>query len=142
LPGCLLPSFAAEGRGHQGSVLGPILICTSITDILAGLPNRLHLYAYDATLNASRKGDVDSCATTTHSLQYDLGTFSELSKRWQLNFNANKCESMVISTSRVDKSSKVNLILNNQPTFNKVEKPKCAGLTFGNKLSRAGPIVT
>ena len=79
----------------QGSVLGPLLFLLYINDIGAGVRSDLRLFADDCILYRQIKNTSD-----TILLQEDIDRLYSWSKKWQISFNAKKCQVVSISRKR------------------------------------------
>ena len=77
----------------QGSVLGPLLILVFINDIDEGLVSDILKFAADTKIFQSVSSERDCL-----SLQRDLTSLAEWSKRWQMEFNTSKCTVLHISS--------------------------------------------
>ena len=81
------PSRCACARRHFLSVLGPLLFVTYMNDLDDGVENWRSKYADDTKIGGAVDNEVDF-----QSLQRDLGHLEEWAERWQMEFNADKCE--------------------------------------------------
>ena len=70
----------------QGTVLGPLMFLIYINDIGDRVLSNLRLFANDCILYRTVTSLEDS-----KQLQCDLGSISEWSQLWQMNFNIRKC---------------------------------------------------
>ena len=70
----------------QGTVLGPLLFILYINDIAENTSSTIRLFADDCLVYKNIKSQSD---TTT--LQEDLNTMANWSKKWQMSFNPKKC---------------------------------------------------
>ena len=73
----------------QGSVLGPVLFLVYINDLVTDLECPTLLFADDAKILKEIKTDED-----IQAMQRDLVRLQEWSKKWLLDFNAEKCVTM------------------------------------------------
>ncbi len=73
----------------QGSVLAPILFLVYINDMPEGISSYMSLFADDAKLQRPIKTTKDC-----EALQKDLDKIWEWSKKWEMEFNVNKCHVM------------------------------------------------
>ena len=83
----------------QGTILGPLLFLLYINDITECVSSTVKLYADDTKIYREIIDPIIDCQL----LQNDLTNISEWARKWQLRFNADKCESLRITHSR-DKS--------------------------------------
>ena len=83
----------------QGTILGPLLFLLYINDITECVSSTVKLYADDTKIYRELADPI----IDSQLLQADLANLSEWACKWQLRFNADKCESMRITHSR-DKS--------------------------------------
>ena len=73
----------------QGSVLGPLLFLLFINDLAEQTSSTMRLFADDCVMYKSVK-TIQDCEV----LQNDLDQLHQWEKRWQLRFNASKCNIM------------------------------------------------
>ena len=73
----------------QGSVLGPLLFLLFINDLAEHTSSTVRLFADDCVMYKSVK-TIQDCKV----LQNDLDQLHQWEKRWQLRFNARKCNIM------------------------------------------------
>ena len=117
----------------QGSVLGPLLFLTYITD----MPNcinhsKLKLFADDALLYNQIKKPTD-----VNNLQSDLDNLITWSESWQMKFNPLKCETMRISRhTSIPSPIPHSYHINNTPLA-QVDTVKYLGIHIDDKLSFA-----
>jgi len=80
----------------QGSVLGPLLFLIYVNDLCDDLSSTGYLFADDATLFNSFKagGEVE----ISNTLNKDLNTIYEWTKKWKLQINAMKTSYVVFNT--------------------------------------------
>lgn len=83
----------------QGTILGPLLFLLYINDISEFLSSTVKLYADDTKIYR----EIIDPIKDSQLLQDDLNNLSAWARKWQLRFNADKCESMRITHLR-DKS--------------------------------------
>ena len=76
----------------QGSVLGPILFLFYINDLPDGLSSCVRLFADDTILYNS-SANIDA-------LQEDLTILENWEQKWDMSFNATKCEHILFSRKR------------------------------------------
>ena len=79
----------------QGTVLGPLLFLAYINDMPDGIQSTVKLFADNSLVyrKISNKGDCEE-------LQQDLDRLQEWEKKWQMAFNAEKCEICVLQTRK------------------------------------------
>jgi hypothetical protein len=70
----------------QGSVLGPVLFVIFINDMPQVVDSHIQMFADDAKLFSKVDNDEDIA-----TFQTDLNSLAEWAKKWQLQFNVNKC---------------------------------------------------
>ena len=112
----------------QGTILGPLLFLLYINDITESISSTVKLYADDTKIYREITDAIVDCQL----LQDDLSNLSEWACKWQLRFNADKCESMRIMHSR-DKSV-TNYFLSKP--LKDVDNFKDLGVTTTKDLSR------
>lgn len=89
-------SLGAVSSGvPQGTVLGPLLFSLYINDLPTRINSTIRMFADDCILYRT----ID-CINDSHRLQQDLDEFSSWSKSWQIDLNASKCKSMVVTNKR------------------------------------------
>ena len=79
----------------QGSVLGPLLFLTYISDLPNGLTSTVKLFADDTLLYGVVVEDSDC-----NNLQDDLNKLEIWQNEWQMQFNPSKCNIICISNSK------------------------------------------
>ena len=79
----------------QGSVSGSTLFLIYINDIAEGLNSTIRLFADDCILYREIKGQDDH-----HTLQKDLTEVFNWADKWQMSFNASKCQSLSITRKK------------------------------------------
>ncbi len=77
----------------QGSVLGPGLFNIYISDVEAGLNNRISKFGDD-----TKTGNSVLTDDNRHSLQEDLHKILAWSDRWEMPFNVDKCQVLQVGT--------------------------------------------
>ena len=80
----------------QGRILGPLLFLLYMNDITECISSPVKLYADDTKIYREISDPITDCRI----LQDDLNNLSKWARKWQLRFNADKCESMRITHSR------------------------------------------
>lgn len=88
------PSLVSSGV-PQGTVLGPLLFLAYINDMPEGIQSTVKLFADDSLLYRKISSKQD-CV----ELQQDLDRLQEWEKKWQMAFNAEKCEVLCISNKK------------------------------------------
>ena len=91
------PSPVSSGV-PQGTVLGPLLFIAYINDMPEGIRSThttVNLFADDIQLNRKICNKRD-CV----ELQQDLDRLQEWEKKWQMAFNADKCEVLCIENKK------------------------------------------
>ena len=111
----------------QGTILGPLLFLLYINDITECISSTVKLYADDTKIYREISDPITDCQV----LQDDLNNLSEWARKWQLRFNADKCESMRITHSR--DRSKTNYFL--EKPLKNVDNFKDLGVTITRDLS-------
>ena len=79
----------------QGTVLGPLLFILYINDIGEGTSSIIRLFADDALIYRKISSTPDAA-----TLQKDLNTLLEWSKKWQVRFNPAKCSLLRVTRKR------------------------------------------
>lgn len=82
----------------QGSVLGPFLFLLYINDICDDLVNHIRLFADDTSLYAIIDNNITN---VTNSLTNDLEHIVQWSKKWLVEFNANKTVNIDFSRKNI-----------------------------------------
>ena len=111
----------------QGTILGPLLFLLYINDITECISSTVKLYADDTKIYREIIDPIIDCQI----LQDDLNNLSEWARKWQLRFNADKCESMRITHSR--DRSETNYFL--EKPLKDVHNFKDLGVTITKDLS-------
>ena len=124
-------SYVISGT-PQGTFLGPLLFLLYINDITERISSTVKLYADETKINR----EINDSTRDYHLLQDDLNNLSDWARKWQLRFNADKCESMRITHSR-DKSE-TNYFL--EKPLKDVDNFKDLGVTITRDLSRGNHI--
>ena len=111
----------------QGSVLGPLLFLAFINDLPSRVKSRTGMFADDCLVDRKIKNQTDAQA-----LQEDLDSLQVWEREWQMEFNADKCEVIRITTKK-------NPIIYNyqihQTTLQSTEQAKYLGVTITPELS-------
>ena len=108
----------------QGSVLGPLLFIICINDLPIGMHNYCMMFADDTKIFGS-PGPV---------LQLDVDKASEWARKWQINFNTNKCK-VLHFTRQEDLAYEYRMPDNNTIcTITATNKDKDIGVIFYNNL--------
>lgn len=111
----------------QGSVLGPTLFLLYINDIADEVNSTMRLFADDSILYREIKGPKDQ-----EQLQKDLDTVFAWADRWQMSFNASKCQLLTIT--RKTKPHHHLYTVSNQ-AIERTSHHKYLGLTISSDLS-------
>ena len=90
--------WGSVGSGvPQGSVLGPTAFLVYINDLDIEIKNDILKFADDTKLFAAIRSDEDAVR-----LQDDVNKLYEWSKKWQMNFNVDKCKCVHIGRNNKD----------------------------------------
>ena len=119
-------SYVTSGT-LQGTILGPLLFLLYINNITEWISSTVKLYADDKEIFREINDPIRDCQL----LQDDLNNLSDWARKWQLRFNADKCETMRITHSR-DKSE-TNYFL--EKPLKDVDNFKDLGVTITKDLS-------
>ena len=111
----------------QGTVLGPLLFLVYINDMPECVKSEIKLFAEDSLLYR-RIQNIADC----HQLQEDLNKLQEWEQRWQMDFNADKCEVICITYKKRPLCS--DYTIHNQKLNIKTEA-KYLGVTISSDLS-------
>lgn len=84
----------------QGSVLGPLLFLCFINDLSSDIINKMRLFADDTCLYVSDNNLLNCLPYTDHDLQQ----ICDWASTWNVNFNATKTVSMLISRRKIPSS--------------------------------------
>ena len=79
----------------QGSVLGPLLFLIYINDIVVNIQSTIRLFADDCVLYREIR-DINDCKI----LQSDLNKLYTWQHKWQMKFNAKKCNIMHVTRKK------------------------------------------
>ena len=79
----------------QGTVLGPLLLLVYINDMPEGINSTVRLFADDSLVYTIIRSKEDQTI-----LQEDLRKLQEWERKWQMQFNADKCEVLRISNQQ------------------------------------------
>ena len=125
-------SYVTSGT-PQGIILGPLLFLLHINDTTEFISSTVKLYAEDTKIYREIKDPITDCQL----LQDDLNNLCDWALKWQLRFNADKCESMRITHSR-DKSETNYFLeksLKDLDNFKDLGVTITRGLSWGNHIS-------
>ena len=112
----------------QGSVLGPLLFLVYINNLPDVVHSFIKLFADDAKLYA-----VVNIARDATVFQNDLGSLTNWSEIWQINFNYDKCTHMHLGKDQ--EFSTFSMQQNGAPVIiNQVTVQKDLGVTINNKF--------
>ena len=120
------PSPVSSGV-PQGTVLGPLLFLAYINDMPECVRSEIKLFADDSLLYRRIQNNTDRC-----QLQEDLDKLQEWEQKWQMAFNAEKCEVIRITNKKRPLCS--DYFIHNQKLALRTEA-KYVGVTIGNDLS-------
>ena len=79
----------------QGSVLGPSLFLTCISDLPAGTKSKVRLFADDTMCNKTIKKAEDQ-----RTLQEDLDSLTTWEEQWSMYFHPQKCSTLRATRKR------------------------------------------
>ena len=79
----------------QGTVLGPLLFLVYINDMPEGINSTVRLFADDSLVYRVIRSKEDQTI-----LQEDLHRLQEWERKWQMQFNAEKCEVLRITNKK------------------------------------------
>ncbi|MCP3679103.1 MAG: reverse transcriptase family protein [Gammaproteobacteria bacterium] len=118
-------SWVPVGSGvPQGSVLGPILFLIYINDIDIGISSPISKFADDTKIGRPVIDNKDRL-----NLQKDLDTISNWSEKWQMPFNINKCQLLLVGSA--NKKYKYKMMGNN---IESVSQVRDLGVTITSNL--------
>ena len=120
------PSPVSSGV-PQGTVLGPLLFLAYINDMPECVRSEIKLFADDSLLYRRIQNNADCC-----QLQEDLDKLQEWEQKWQMAFNAEKCEVIRITNKKRPLCS--DYFIHNQKLALRTEA-KYLGVTIGSDLS-------
>ena len=125
---CCLPVVSGV---PQGSVLGPLLFITYINDVATCISSgsNVNMFADDIALYRI----IKTAADYVH-LQEDVDATSECIQEKDLQFNATKCKTMLISRKRLNMITPPQIILNGV-VLDRVQSYKYLGITLTSNLS-------
>ena len=119
----------------QGSVLGPLLFLIYINDMPDSFyHSTLKLFADDSLLYHNIENHSDQS-----NLQTDLNNLILWSQKWQMHFNASKCETMRITRSTSNITCPSYCINNTQ--LDSVDSVKYLGVNIDHKLNFKNHII-
>ena len=124
----------------QGSVLGPTLFIIFVNDLPAQLQGSVKLFADDTKLYSLVGSSAPDGRSTMHSLvrsmaegrssmQADLDSLGDWSRRWLLPFNATKCKIMHLGSA----TPRLSYLLNDV-ALHEVDHEKDLGIIMGQEL--------
>ena len=120
------PSPVSSGV-PQDTVLGPLLFLTYINDMPECVKSEIKLFTDDSLLYRRIQDNADC-----HQLQEDLDKPQESEHKWQMGFNADKCEVIRITNKKRPICSDYSI--HNQKLTIRTEA-KYLGVTFSSDLS-------
>ena len=110
----------------QGSVLAPIMFLIYINDMPKEIKSYMSLFADDAKL-LRKIEKLNDC----EALQEDLNRIMEWSRKWEMEFNVNKCHVMEIGISEARPTWKYTM---GMEEIKKVHEEKDLGVTIQDNL--------
>ena len=125
--GCCSKWALVKSGVPQGSVLGPTLFLIYINDIAEELKSTIRPFADDSVLYHEIKGPEDH-----DILQQDLNAVFAWADKWQMSFNASKCQHLTITWKK--QPSNYNYCVSNQ-IIEKTDNHKYLGVTISSDLS-------
>jgi hypothetical protein len=117
----------------QGSVLGPSLFLFYINDMPHGIVSKIRLFADDTIVYLTVASDADSGV-----LQTDLDRLANWEQKWNMQFNAEKCQVLTITRKRKPLIRQYKLhgrVLESVPTAKYLGVTINNNLTWGNHVS-------
>ena len=111
----------------QGTILGPLLFLLYINDITESVLSTIKLYADDTKIYR----EIMNPIRDPQLLQADLTSLTEWARKWQLRFNADKCESIRITHSRDNSATNYTL----GKSLKDMDRFKDLGVTISKDLS-------
>ena len=114
----------------QGTVLGPLLFLAYINDLPDSVKHsQTRLFADDSLIHRNIKSNQEQ-----KLLQKDLDALASWENKWQMSFNASKCNSLNIVHGRRKDVRPFNYKLHGQ-TLETVNSSKYLGVTINNSLT-------
>ena len=110
----------------QGSIIGPLFFLIFINDIVTDIGCSIKLFADDTTVYVI----IEDINTAAENLNSDLNKVHTWSKKWLVNFNPQKTETLLI-TRKQEQNIHPALYFNNIP-IKEVTSHKHLGLTFNS----------
>ena len=126
LPGVSSDWSTLEAGVPQGSILGPLLFLVYINDIVEDINATIRLFADDTSLYIIVDSPLDAAIT----LNNDVSKVYAWAKKWLVNFNPNKSETLLLSR-KLNKPYHPPICMNNQP-ISEVNSHKHLGLILSN----------
>ena len=111
----------------QGTVLAPVMFLVYINDMVEEVDSYISLFADDAKLLKRVENNTDC-----EMLQNDLNKIYEWSKRWEMEFNANKCKVMELGKSKRRQTKQYTM---GEVEIMKTKEEKDLGITISENLS-------
>ncbi len=127
LPGVFSNWNEIKAGVPQGSILGPLLFLLYINDIVSDINSGIRLFADDTSLYLI----VDTPERASDTINNDLETITNWSKKWLVSFNPNKTETMLISRKRNQLAHPP--IMMNNIIVSEVDSHKHLGLYFNRE---------
>jgi hypothetical protein len=112
----------------QGTVLGPLLFLAYINDMPTTTSSSIRLFADDALVYRNINSNEDAA-----KLQEDLNLLQSWEKKWQMEFNLDKCEVLRLTQKRKN-TIESDYSIHGQ-TLKTVSEAKYLGVTLDSKLT-------
>ena len=111
----------------KGSVLGPLLFLALIYELPSRVKSKTGMFADDCLLYRMIKDQAD-----VHALKKDIDSLQDWEKEWQMEFNADKCEVIRITSKKnpIIYSYKIH-----QTALRSTDQAKYLGVTITPDLS-------
>ena len=113
----------------QGTVLGPILFLVYINDMPRSIPSECSIFADDTSMFNTGRNSQLICSRISE----DLSRATDWATVWEMQFNAEKSEHLIISTKQ-NNTSKQRVLMDNTQ-IPQVPSQKHLGIHFSDTLS-------